>query len=197
MSVSNPPMVKNRKGRDLTGIFLLNKDKSMSSNYALQKVKRIFNAKKAGHTGSLDPLATGVLPICLGEATKFSNFFLNADKKYQVKLVLGVETDTYDSEGQIVAESSTKNISKSSIQVALKKFKGNLRQVPPMFSAIKLKGKPLYKYARQGVSVERKAREICIYDIKLLSFRQQELMEVELFLHVSKGTYIRSFAHDL
>ena len=197
MSVSNPPMGKNRKGRDLTGIFLLNKDKSMSSNYALQKVKRIFNAKKAGHTGSLDPLATGVLPICLGEATKFSNFFLNADKKYQVKLVLGVETDTYDSEGQIVAESSTKNISKSSIQGALKKFKGNLRQVPPMFSAIKLKGKPLYKYARQGVSVERKAREICIYDIKLLSFRQQELMEVELFLHVSKGTYIRSFAHDL
>ena len=115
-------MAKNRKGRDLTGIFLLNKDKSMSSNYALQKVKRIFNAKKAGHTGSLDPLATGVLPICLGEATKFSNFFLNADKKYQVKLVLGVETDTYDSEGQIVAESSTKNISKSSIQVALKKI---------------------------------------------------------------------------
>ena len=144
MSVSNPPMAKNRKGRDLTGIFLLNKDKSMSSNYALQKVKRIFNAKKAGHTGSLDPLATGVLPICLGEATKFSNFFLNADKKYQVKLVLGIEADTYDSEGQIVAESSTKNISKSSIQGALKKFKGNLRQVPPMFSAIKLKGKPLY-----------------------------------------------------
>ena len=118
-------MAKNRKGRDLTGIFLLNKDKSMSSNYALQKVKRIFNAKKAGHTGSLDPLATGVLPICLGEATKFSSFFLNADKKYHVKLILGVETDTYDAEGQIVAESSTKNISKSSIEGALKKFRGN------------------------------------------------------------------------
>ena len=110
-------------------------------------------------------------------------------------MVLGVETDTYDSEGQIVA--SKYKTYKSSIQVALKKFEGNLRQVLPMFSAIKLKGKPLYKYARQGVSVERKAREICIYDIKLLSFRQQELMEVELFLHVSKGTYIRSFAHDL
>ncbi|MGC7559257.1 tRNA pseudouridine(55) synthase TruB [Pasteurella sp. PK-2025] len=187
-------MAKPRKrGRDIDGIFLLDKPQGMSSNDIMQKVKRLFQANKAGHTGALDPLATGMLPICLGEATKFSQFLLDADKRYQVTAKLGERTDTSDAEGQVV-ETRAVNVTEQDILAALPNFRGDLMQVPTMFSALKHQGKPLYEYARAGITVEREARPITIFE---LSFIAYEAPYLTLEVHCSKGTYIRTLIDDL
>ena len=182
-----------KRGRDIHGVFLLDKPQGMSSNDIMQKVKRIFQANKAGHTGALDPLATGMLPICLGEATKFSQFLLDADKRYVVTAKLGERTDTSDAEGQIVETREVK-VKTPEILTALEQFRGDILQVPTMFSALKHNGKPLYEYARQGITVEREARPITIFE---LNFIQYNAPYLTLEVHCSKGTYIRTLVDDL
>ncbi|WP_296027840.1 tRNA pseudouridine(55) synthase TruB [uncultured Aggregatibacter sp.] len=182
-----------KRGRDIHGVFLLDKPQGMSSNDIMQKVKRIFQANKAGHTGALDPLATGMLPICLGEATKFSQFLLDADKCYLVTAKLGERTDTSDAEGQIV-ESREVKVKTPEILTALEQFRGNILQVPTMFSALKHNGKPLYEYARQGITVEREARPITIFELNFIEYNAPYLT---LEVHCSKGTYIRTLVDDL
>ncbi|WP_104884465.1 tRNA pseudouridine(55) synthase TruB [Pasteurella multocida] len=187
-------MAKPRKrGRDINGVFLLDKPQGMSSNDIMQKVKRVFQANKAGHTGALDPLATGMLPICLGEATKFSRFLLDADKRYQVTAKLGERTDTSDAEGQVV-ETRDVQVDVQDILAALPHFRGELMQVPTMFSALKHQGKPLYEYARAGITVEREARPITIFDLQFIAYDAPYLT---LEVHCSKGTYIRTLVDDL
>ena len=182
-----------KRGRDIHGVFLLDKPQGMSSNDIMQKVKRIFQANKAGHTGALDPLATGMLPICLGEATKFSQFLLDADKCYLVTAKLGERTDTSDAEGQIV-ESREVKVKTPEILTALEQFRGNILQVPTMFSALKHNGKPLYEYARQGITVEREAHPITIFELNFIEYNAPYLT---LEVHCSKGTYIRTLVDDL
>ncbi|GAC14481.1 tRNA pseudouridine(55) synthase TruB [Aliiglaciecola lipolytica] len=186
-------MARKRKGRAIDGMLLLDKPLGLSSNDALQKVKRCFNAAKAGHTGALDPLATGMLPICLGEATKFSQFLLDADKTYSVTATLGIRTTTSDADGDIV-ERNPVNVSKTQIEQACMSFVGKSRQVPSMFSALKYQGKPLYFYARQGIEVPREARDITIYS---LIIERIEGDKVDMLVHCSKGTYIRSLVDDI
>ncbi|MFK3619009.1 tRNA pseudouridine(55) synthase TruB [Pasteurella multocida] len=187
-------MAKPRKrGRDIDGVFLLDKPQGMSSNDIMQKVKRVFQANKAGHTGALDPLATGMLPICLGEATKFSQFLLDADKRYQVTAKLGERTDTSDAEGQVV-ETRDVRVDVQDILAALPHFRGDLMQIPTMFSALKHQGKPLYEYARAGITVEREARPITIFDLQFIAYDAPYLT---LEVHCSKGTYIRTLVDDL
>lgn len=175
------------------GIVLLDKPTGVTSNRVLQQLKHHFNAAKAGHTGSLDPLATGLLPICFGQATKVSEYLLHSDKKYTTTIKLGVTTDTLDSEGD-VTEQREVDVSDQSLQQALEKFRGDIDQVPPMFSALKRDGQPLYKLARQGVEVERKARSMTVHS--LVAKRLAEDL-VELDVHCSSGFYIRSLADDL
>ena len=182
-----------KRGRDIHGVFLLDKPQGMSSNDIMQKVKRIFQANKAGHTGALDPLATGMLPICLGEATKFSQFLLDADKRYLVTAKLGERTDTSDAEGQIVETRKVK-VKTPEILTALEQFRGDILQVPTMFSALKHNGKPLYEYARQGITVEREARPITIFELNFIEYNAPYLT---LEVHCSKGTYIRTLVDDL
>ena len=182
-----------KRGRDIDGVFLLDKPQGMSSNDIMQKVKRVFQANKAGHTGALDPLATGMLPICLGEATKFSQFLLDADKRYVVTAKLGERTDTSDAEGQVV-ETRSVNVETSQILTALEQFRGDILQVPTMFSALKHNGKPLYEYARVGITVERGARPITIFELNFIEYQAPFLT---LEVHCSKGTYIRTLVDDL
>lgn len=182
-----------KKGRDIDGIFLLDKPQGVSSNDIMQKVKRLFNANKAGHTGALDPLATGMLPICLGEATKFSQFLLDADKRYLVTAKLGERTDTSDADGQVV-QTREVNVETPEILSALDSFRGEIMQIPTMFSALKHNGKPLYEYARQGISVDREARPITIFELKFIDYQAPFLT---LEVHCSKGTYIRTLVDDL
>ena len=182
-----------KRGRDIDGVFLLDKPQGMSSNDIMQKVKRLFQANKAGHTGALDPLATGMLPICLGEATKFSQFLLDADKRYVVTAKLGERTDTSDAEGQVV-ETRPVNVETSQILTALEQFRGDILQVPTMFSALKHNGKPLYEYARAGITVEREARPITIFELNFIEYQAPFLT---LEVHCSKGTYIRTLVDDL
>lgn len=182
-----------KRGRNIDGVFLLDKPQGMSSNDIMQKVKRVFQANKAGHTGALDPLATGMLPICLGEATKFSQFLLDADKRYVVTAKLGERTDTSDAEGQVV-ETRPVNVEISQILTALEQFRGDILQVPTMFSALKHNGKPLYEYARAGITVEREARPITIFGINFIEYQAPSLT---LEVHCSKGTYIRTLVDDL
>ncbi len=186
-------MARRRKGRLVDGIILLDKPLGMSSNQALQKVKRIYNAEKAGHTGALDPLATGMLPICLGEATKFSQFLLESDKRYRVIAKLGQRTTTSDADGDIISQRPV-NVTQQQIDNALKQFRGVIEQVPSMYSALKYQGKPLYEYARQGISIPREARKITIYQLEQHRFCDNEL---ELEIACSKGTYIRTIIDDL
>ncbi len=186
-------MAKRRKGRLINGVLLLDKPYEMSSNNALQKVKRIFFAQKAGHTGALDPLATGMLPICLGEGTKFSQFLLDTDKTYQVTAKLGVRTTTSDADGEIVSEKAVE-VSQEQLLTALDTFRGTTQQIPSMYSALKYQGQPLYKYAREGIEVPRESRDITVFRLELLSFKNDE---VTLEIHVSKGTYIRTIVDDL
>ena len=186
-------MAKKRKGRAINGVLLLDKPYDMSSNSALQKVKRIYFAQKAGHTGALDPLATGMLPICLGEGTKFSQFLLDTDKTYQVTAKLGIRTTTSDVDGEVVSEKPV-NVSLEQLNQALDRFRGTTLQIPSMYSALKYQGQPLYKYAREGIEVPRESREITVFNLTLLRFDHDE---VELDIHVSKGTYIRTIIDDL
>jgi len=185
---------RRRKVRNISGIVVLDKANGLSSNAALQEVKRLYEANKAGHAGSLDPLATGVLPVCLGEATKVSQFLLDSDKRYRARIKLGIRTDTGDSEGLIIERNEGISVSRKAIERALTKFKGEVEQVPPMHSAIKMNGVPLYKLARKGIAVEREPRLVTLYQICLVEFVNSEL---ELEISCSKGTYIRTIADDL
>ncbi len=185
---------RNPKGREINGIVLLDKDTGLSSNAALQKVKRLFFAKKAGHTGALDPLASGILPICLGQATKVAQFLLDDDKRYFVRGKLGEMTDTLDSEGEIVKTQTFKHLNEAKIIDAAMSFQGDILQVPPMYSALKKDGQPLYKLARQGIDVERPPRPITIHNIDFISYEQGI---VTLEVSCSKGTYIRSLIQDI
>lgn len=178
------------------GIIVLDKALGGSSNHALQQVKRLFDANKAGHTGALDPLATGVLPLCLGEATKVSQFLLDSDKAYRARIKLGVRTDTADSEGEVIATADAEAVTEAQIKSALTQFEGDIEQVPPMYSALKRDGQPLYKLAREGKTVEREPRAITVYSIELTDFDPQS-KELEIEVDCSKGTYIRTIADDL
>lgn len=190
-------MGKKRRGRALNGILVLDKPQGVSSNGALQTAKSLYFAAKAGHTGSLDPLATGVLPLCFGEATKFSQFLLDSDKSYSTTIVLGMATNSGDAEGEVVSESDASHITREQLEEALPAFRGLISQVPSMFSAIKVNGQPLYKLARQGKVIERKARQVTIHQLDLVDFRSGVKAEVDLQISCSKGTYIRSIAEDL
>lgn len=187
-------MSKRKSGCNIHGILLLDKRLGVSSNRALQEVRHLFNANKAGHTGSLDPLATGLLPLCFGEATKVSALMLDDNKRYQVVVQLGVMTDTGDAEGAVIETKPVPELSIDELQACLKKFTGEIDQIPPMYSALKHNGKKLYELAREGKTVERKARHITIFELKLLSFSKDQL---KLDVFCSKGTYIRSLAEDI
>lgn len=180
--------------KSVHGVLLLDKPPHITSNAALQKVKRLFHAKKAGHTGSLDPIATGMLPICFGEATKFSKFLLEANKSYRVVARLGVQTTTGDSEGDIVASSSVASVTTLHIQQVMTRFLGEIEQIPPMYSAIKYQGQPLYKLARQGIEISRKSRRVTIFSLQFEQFKKDHLT---FEVHCSKGTYIRTLVEDI
>jgi len=180
--------------RDIDGILLVNKPQGLTSNAVLQQVKRLYKAKKAGHTGSLDPLATGMLPICFGEATKFCQYILDADKCYEAVGLLGIKTNTGDSMGEVIATTESFSISLTELNSVLSQFKGQLKQIPSMFSALKHEGRPLYKYAREGIEIERNARDINIYNLILNQFNDKELA---LTITCSKGTYIRNLIEDI
>ncbi len=187
-------MKSKSQSRSIDGVLLLDKPIGMTSNTALQKVKQLYDAHKAGHTGSLDPLACGMLPICLGQATKFSQFLLEANKSYRVIAKLGIKTTTGDGEGRIVEEREVKNISVERIAKVLQKFHGDIEQVPSMYSAIKYKGQPLYKLAREGITVKCEPRIVTIYKLELLGY-EKDLLELEICC--SKGTYIRTLVKDI
>lgn len=187
-------MAKRKSGRDVHGIVLLDKRLGVSSNKALQEVRRLFDANKAGHTGSLDPLASGLLPLCFGEATKVSALMLDDDKRYQVTFRLGVMTDTGDSEGEIVKQMPVPAFGQAELLQCLQGFLGPIEQVPPMYSALKHQGKKLYELAREGKTVDRAPRLITIHSLDLLAFDTES---VTLQVACSKGTYIRSLAEDI
>ena len=184
----------NQQPRDIQGVVLLDKTSGRTSNYVLQKVKRLFGAKKAGHTGSLDPLASGLLPICLGQATKVANFLLDADKRYFVRAKFGQISSTGDSEGKITNFGSIQGMDECSIKSILPQFIGEINQVPPMYSALKRNGTPLYKLARQGIEIERSSRPVTVYEINFLSL-DDAIVSLEVFC--SKGTYIRTLVEDI
>ena len=190
-------MARRKKGRQVDGLLVLDKPTGMSSNAALQQAKRLFGAAKAGHTGSLDPLATGVLPLCFGEATKFSQFLLDADKGYESTFVLGVGTDTADADGAVIAQASAVHLTEDAVTQAMATLTGAIEQVPPMYSALKVDGQPLYKRARAGEQIERAARPVEIYYFELLSFEPGEQVRLGVKVRCSKGTYIRTLAEDL
>lgn len=188
-------MSRRRKGRDVNGILVIDKPLDVTSNGILQQVKRLFGAAKAGHTGALDPLATGVLPLCFGEATKFSQMMLDSDKSYIATAKLGVRTETGDSEGAVVEEKPVPaGLDSASLEPVLERFRGDIQQVPSMYSALKHKGRPLYEYAREGIEVERPARPVTIYELTLLDVRDDEL---DIAVSCTKGTYIRSLVEDI
>jgi tRNA pseudouridine55 synthase len=180
--------------RRVNGILLLDKPSGMTSNAALQAVKRLYHARKAGHTGSLDPLATGLLPLCFGEATKVSGFLLDADKRYRVVCKLGERTTTGDAEGEVLEQRPVENVTGASLRKMLEGFVGEIEQIPPMYSAVKHKGERLYKLARQGVEVEREARKVDIHSLELRDFSPPVF---EIDVHCSKGTYVRTLVEDI
>ncbi len=188
-----PPAHQKKKRVPVHGVLLLDKSRDVSSNGALVAVKRLFNAEKAGHTGTLDPFATGLLPLCLGEATKFAQDLLEADKTYEAVLHLGVTTTTADSEGEVL-ERQDVDVHREQIDVLLPQFMGELKQIPPMYSALKRDGKPLYEYARAGITLEREARTITIHELKILDYQSPFL---RIHVRCSKGTYIRTLGEDL
>lgn len=185
---------RKRKGRSVNGVLLLNKPAGISSNQALQTVKRLFFAAKAGHTGSLDPLATGMLPVCFGEATKISAFLLEADKRYSLSCQLGTTTTTGDSEGEVLDTYDIEKIDLAAIEKVCAGFVGEIDQVPPMYSALKHEGKRLYELARQGIEVERKSRKVTIHELKVLGYEDGKL-DLEVFC--TKGTYVRTLVEDI
>lgn len=186
-------MARQRRGRPVSGILLLDKPAGISSNAALQRAKRLYGAAKAGHTGALDPLATGMLPVCFGEATKFSQFLLDAHKSYSVTARLGVTTTTSDADGEVL-ETRPVEATADQIERALMAFVGEIEQVPSMYSALKHQGQPLYKLARQGIEIERKRRRVTIFALRILAIRADEL---DFEVDCSKGTYVRSLVEDL
>ena len=181
-------------GRALDGVLVLDKPQGFSSNDAVQKAKGLFRARKVGHTGSLDPLATGVLPLCFGEATKFSQFLLVSNKTYRAQLTLGVRTDSGDADGRVLETRPVETLSIETVERGLDAFRGEIEQVPSMFSAVKHHGQPLYKLARQGIEVERKSRRVTIFSNEIVSFEGDVLT---LLLRCSKGTYVRMIAQEL
>lgn len=187
-------MSKRKSGRNIHGIVLLDKRLGISSNQALQEVRRLFDANKAGHTGSLDPLATGLLPLCFGEATKVSGLLLDCHKRYQVVIQLGVTTDTGDAEGTVISSNPVPELSDEDINACLRKFTGEIDQIPPMYSALKHNGKKLYELARKGEIITRQARRISIFELQMIHF-SKDLLTLNVFC--SKGTYIRSLAEDI
>ncbi|MGO1460682.1 MAG: tRNA pseudouridine(55) synthase TruB [Oleiphilaceae bacterium] len=188
-------MSRRRKGREVNGILVIDKPAGITSNGILQKVKRLYGAAKAGHTGALDPIATGVLPLCFGEATKFSQMMLDSDKAYIATARLGQRTETGDTEGAVVSERPVpENLTPEIIEPVLEKFRGDIQQVPSMYSALKHKGRPLYEYAREGIEVERPARPVTIYELQLLEIRENEM---DIAVTCTKGTYIRSLVEDI
>lgn len=187
-------MKKQNHRRKINGILLLDKPTGITSNRALQNVKHLYFAAKAGHTGSLDPLATGMLPICFGEATKFSQYLLDSDKTYVVKAQLGERTTTSDSEGEIIATRDVPELSNKQIEGFLDAFRGEISQIPSMYSALKYKGQPLYKYAREGIEVPRESRKVMVYHMELIDYQDSVLT---LKMRCSKGTYVRTIVDDL
>ncbi|WP_075175557.1 tRNA pseudouridine(55) synthase TruB [Acinetobacter indicus] len=190
MKASSPKIQR----RPVHGVFLLNKPLGISSNAALQKVRWLYRAQKAGHTGALDPLASGLLPICLGEATKFSHFLLDSTKRYQTTIQLGHSTTTGDVEGEVLLEAAVPTLNEENILTVLAQFTGDIQQVPPMYSALKKEGRPLYELARKGIEIERDARPISIYALELLGFTDDS---ITLDVTCSKGTYIRVLGEDI
>lgn len=189
---------RKQKGRNISGILLLDKPQGMSSNACLQQAKHLFQVSKAGHTGALDPLATGVLPLCFGEATKVSQFLLEADKRYLTRIRLGERTDTADAEGSVISTRPAGHISRDMVLNALSQFRGEILQCPPMYSALKFNGQPLYKLARAGVEVERKLRQVTVHELILHEFEADAVLpELLLEIRCSKGTYVRTIADDL
>lgn len=188
-------MARRRRGRSIDGVLLVDKPAGCSSNQLLQRMKRLYGAAKAGHTGALDPLATGMLPLCFGEATKFSQFLLDADKHYQATAKLGVITASDDADGEVLEERPVEGVTAEKVKALLQAhLSGEITQTPSMYSALKHEGQPLYKLARKGVEVAVKQRQVRVYSIELLDFRGDEL---DLDIHCSKGTYVRSIVADL
>jgi len=185
---------RRRKGRSVNGILVIDKPLDITSNGILQQVKRLYGAAKAGHTGALDPLATGVLPLCFGEATKFSQMMLDSDKAYVTTARLGIRTETGDSEGAVVEENPVPAFTEAQVEAVLEQFRGPIEQVPSMYSALKHKGKPLYEYAREGIEIDRPARPVTIHELTLLAVRENEL---DLAVSCTKGTYVRSLVEDI
>jgi tRNA pseudouridine55 synthase len=182
------------KKQDINGLLLLDKPVGITSNAALQAVKKLFWANKAGHTGSLDPLASGMLIICFGDATKFSQFLLEADKTYRVTGQLGIKTATADTEGEIIEQHEVPPFTRDQIEKVLQQFRGEISQIPSMYSAIKHQGRPLYELARQGKTVEREARKVTIHRLELIAYNDNQL---ELDIDCSKGTYVRNLVEDI
>jgi tRNA pseudouridine55 synthase len=182
------------RGRSIDGVILLDKPSGISSNDAVQRVKRLYGAAKVGHTGSLDPLASGMLPLCLGEATKVSGFLLDANKRYHVVARLGVRTTTADVEGEVISELPVPALVHDDVDRQLDRFRGQIEQIPPMYSALKHNGERLYKLARQGVEVERAPRPVTIHSLDLIALDGESLT---FAVHCSKGTYVRTLAEDI
>lgn len=180
--------------RRVNGILLLDKPSGLTSNAALQAVKKLYRARKAGHTGSLDPLATGLLPICFGEATKVSGFLLDADKDYRVTCKFGERTTTGDAEGEVLEQRPVEDLSEDRLREVMQGFLGDIEQIPPMYSALKHKGERLYKLARAGVEVEREPRQVTIHALELLTLTPPL---AEIRVHCSKGTYVRTLVEDI
>ncbi|MFQ5586774.1 MAG: tRNA pseudouridine(55) synthase TruB [Thermodesulfobacteriota bacterium] len=178
----------------LAGILVIDKPGGMTSHDVVMKVRRTLEVRKVGHTGTLDPMATGVLPLCIGGATKIASFLESGEKGYTATIRFGVETDSYDAEGKVVAESDTSDISDERVLEALTHFKGRIEQIPPMFSAVKVGGTPLYKLARKGITVQRRAREV---EICRLDVEKIDMPFLTVHIACSKGTYIRSLSHDI
>ena len=189
-------MAIKRTGNMIDGIVIINKPKGLSSNQALQKVKRLFNAQKAGHTGSLDPMASGVLPICFGRATRISQYLLDADKTYRARIQLGVATDTGDAEGTVTEQATVPDMTESKLLKVLAQFKGEILQIPPMFSALKHQGKPLYQLARSGIEIERCPRKVTILNLDMLNYDSEKQI-IDILVTCTKGTYIRTLAEDI
>lgn len=187
-------MARRRRGLPVNGVLLLDKPKGASSNHALQRVRRLLQAQKAGHTGTLDPMATGLLPVCLGEATKFSAHLLEADKVYRTRVQLGAVTATGDAEGEVIERCAVPPLTAADVERVLERFRGEIEQTPPMYSALKHQGRKLYELAREGKSVERAVRRVTVYDARLLAFEGDAF---ELEVRVSKGTYVRTLAEDI
>lgn len=188
-------MSRRRKGREVNGILVIDKPLGITSNGILQQVKRLYGAAKAGHTGALDPLATGVLPLCFGEATKFSQMMLDSDKAYIATARLGERTETGDSEGAVVEiKPVPTDLSPEVLEPVLEQFRGNIQQIPSMYSALKHNGRPLYEYAREGIVIDRPARPVTIYELRLLDVRENE---IDIAVKCTKGTYIRSLVEDI